>query len=95
MREAIVEAATPRARYMCEHAIERDAAFFVRVEAFIQKITQKAAILRNAFPINALCRRNGIGSVLRIGRKIANGREPSAGNYRIGNHIYIFVNLPG
>ena len=38
----------PGSRHMGENAIERDPPFFVGIEAFIDKIAQKASILRNA-----------------------------------------------
>src|SRR5207302_7461664 len=53
LREAIVEAAAACSRYVRENSIERESSFLIGIEALIQEIAKKSAILRNAFAIDA------------------------------------------
>ncbi len=92
--EAIIEAAAARSRHVRENSIERDSSFLVRIETLIEKIAKKAAVLRNAFAIDARGRSDGVTAVLRIGGKIAHGCEAEAGNYGIGDDVNVFVNFP-
>ena len=52
--EAVVEAAPACSGDMGENAIEGDAAVLVRVEALVDEVAQKQAVLRDAFAVDAL-----------------------------------------
>ena len=56
--ETIVEAAAAGSGNVGENAVERDSSLFVGVEALVEKVAQKAPVLRNAFAIDA--RRAGV-----------------------------------
>ena len=92
--EPVVEAAPARSRDVGENSVERDSSVFVRIEALIEKVAQKAPVLRDAFAVDPLSRSDGIGIVLGIGSKVAYGSEAAAGHDRVGDHINVFVNLP-
>jgi hypothetical protein len=56
-----------------EDAVERDATFFISVETLIEEIAEEASVLRDAFAVNACDGRDGVGHVLGVGSKIADG----------------------
>ena len=93
--EAIIETAAARSGNVRQNAVERNASFFVRIEALIEEVAQEAPILRNAFAIDACRGSDGIGCVLGIGREVAYRGEAAAGHDRIGDHVNIFVDFSG
>ena len=96
LREAIVEAATASARDMREDAVESHFSCLVRVEAFIEEVSQKAPVLRDALTINTRgVQIRSLRRVLRVRGEIANRRETQSGNDRILNRIHVLVNPPG
>src|SRR5208337_2873021 len=95
LSETVVEAAAASSGHVGENAVERDASVFVGIEPLIEKVPQKAAVLRYAFAIDALRWSQRVGSVLGVGSKIANGRESAAGHDGVGNNVNIFVDLAG
>src|SRR5690349_9422140 len=80
---------------MSEDAVEGDFSIFVGVEAFIEKIAQEAAILRNAFAIDALRGSDRAGMMLCVGSEIADGGEAQAGHHGILDDVDIFVDFAG
>src|SRR6185369_3404116 len=80
---------------MGEHAIESHPAFFVRVESLIEKVAQKAPVLRDAFPIDAGCGNKRAGIVLGIGGEVAYRSETQSSNNRVADHVDVFVNPAG
>src|SRR5271157_263014 len=78
---------------MRKNAVKCDAAVLIRVESLVEKVTQKAAVLRDAFAIHALRRSDRTWIVLGIGCKISNGGKTRAGNNGIGNNVNVLVNL--
>ena len=78
---------------MGENSVERDASVFVGVETLIKKVAQKAAVLRNAFAVNAGRGRDRIGGMLGVGGEVADRSEPPASHNRIGDGVNVFVNL--
>ena len=93
--ETVVEASAAGSRDVGKNAVERHSSFFIRIEALVKKVAQKAPVLRDAFAVDTLCRSNGVGIVLGIGSKVTYGREASAGHDRVGDDIDVFVNLSG
>src|SRR5580704_11080207 len=80
---------------MRQHTIESDPAIFIRVKSLVEKVAQKATVLRDTFPVYSLRRSHRIGGMLGVGCKVANGGEASAGHNRIGGHVDIFINPTG
>ena len=78
---------------MSEDAIERHAALFVGVESLIEKIAQEAAVLRDAFAVNATGWRDGLRIVFGIGSKIADCGEAEPGYDWILRDVNIFVDF--
>src|SRR5205085_3531824 len=64
LREAVVEAAAPRARGVREDPVERDAPPLVGVEALIQEVAQEAPGLRYAVRDAVACGREARRVVL-------------------------------
>ena len=62
LSETVVEAAPARSCYMGQNPVQRDLSFFIRIEALVEKVAQKAPVLRDAFTVDPLRRSNGIGS---------------------------------
>jgi hypothetical protein len=93
--ETEVKAATSRSRNVGKNTVECNPTLFVSIESFIEKVTQKASVLRNAFSIDTLCWSDRIGRVLSVRGKVANCSEASAGYYGIGDNVNVFVNLSG
>ena len=91
--ETVVEAAAARSGDVGENAVERDPSLFVGIETLIEKVAQEAAVLRNAFAVDAGRGSDGIGSVLGIGGEVANRGEAAAGDDGVGDDINVFVNL--
>src|SRR5438045_7942766 len=80
---------------MREYAVESHSAVFIGIKSLVEKVAKEAAVLRDAFAVNAVCRSNGIGGMLRVRREVANGGETSTGHHRIGDHVDILVDAPG
>src|SRR5258707_3132324 len=93
LSEPIVEVAATGACDVGEDAIEGDATFLVGVEALIKEVAQEAAILRDAFAIDARRGGDGVGSMLGVGREVANDGETASGYNRIGDDVNVFVDF--
>ena len=91
--EAIIEAAAAGSGNVSQNAIERDPSFFVGIEILIEKIAKKAAVLRNAFAVDARRGSDGIGGMFGIGRKVADRSKAPAGHDGIGDDVNVFINL--
>src|SRR5678816_1633794 len=80
---------------MGEHAIESHPAFFVRIESLIEKVAQKAPVLRDAFPIHTGCGNKRAGRVLGIRGEVAYRSETQSSNNRVTDHVDVFVDPAG
>src|SRR5262249_935011 len=61
--EAVVETAATRTGHVRQHAVERDPAIFVGIEAVVEKVSQEASVLRDAFSVNTLNGSDRVASV--------------------------------
>src|SRR5271154_3828844 len=80
---------------MGQDSVERNVSILVGIETLIEKVAQKASILRNAFAVNALRRGQRIARMFGIGRKVPDRSEATASDDRIGDDVNIFVDLAG
>ena len=68
--KAVVEIAASCSCDVGEHSIESDSALFVRIESLVQKIAQKAPVLRYAFAVDALSGSDGFLVMVLAVRKL-------------------------
>ncbi len=92
--QTIVEAAAAGSGNVGENAVERDAAFFVGIEALIKEVAQESTVLRDALTINPRNRSDGIWAVLGVGGKIAYGREAEPATTGSAQHKRIHRSSP-
>jgi len=90
-----LKTAAASAGYVRENAVDGDAALLRRIETLIEKMSEEAAVLRNAFGYDRARReRWRRRNVLRRKRN-REGGEAEPGNDRISDDVNIFVDAAG
>ena len=87
LSETIVEAAAAGSGNVGEDAVERNASIFVGIESLIEEVAEEAAVLRDAFAIDARGGSDGIGGVFGVRGEVANGGEATSGDNGVGNDV--------